>query len=186
MTKPPRMGTWKDCRALDTERAPSGRHLCRECRRESVAPFRFYCSRECQEAFAVKRSWAAAVAAVDRRDNGKCAQCGREAVKLRDQFFRLRMRLMHNDSGVRAAAGEERRALVEALNAEGFALPTYCTSPTWGQLYQVDHIVPVVCGGGACDLSNLQTLCTGCHRKKTKEQEAARRKPQLPLPMEVR
>ena len=28
-----------------------------------------------------------------------------------------------------------------------------------------DHIVPVVEGGGTCDISNLRTLCTPCHEK---------------------
>ena len=30
-----------------------------------------------------------------------------------------------------------------------------------------DHIVPVVEGGGECDLSNMRTLCLKCHRAVT-------------------
>lgn len=33
--------------------------------------------------------------------------------------------------------------------------------------FQVDHIIPVKLGGGACWLSNYQILCTSCHRPKT-------------------
>jgi len=33
--------------------------------------------------------------------------------------------------------------------------------------WQADHIVPVAEGGGSCDLSNLRTLCTACHRVET-------------------
>lgn len=35
--------------------------------------------------------------------------------------------------------------------------------------WDADHIVPVYKGGGACDLSNFQTLCKECHKKKTKQ-----------------
>ena len=45
-------------------------------------------------------------------------------------------------------------------------------------LWEADHIVPVVEGGGACDLSNIRTLCLLCHREATRqlrERLAARR-----------
>lgn len=34
-------------------------------------------------------------------------------------------------------------------------------------LWDADHIVPVVEGGGECDLSNIRTLCVNCHRAAT-------------------
>ena len=34
-------------------------------------------------------------------------------------------------------------------------------------LWDADHIVPVVEGGGECDLSNIRTLCLLCHREVT-------------------
>lgn len=34
-----------------------------------------------------------------------------------------------------------------------------------GHFWQVDHIRPVYGGGGQCNLDNLQTLCTVCHRE---------------------
>jgi 5-methylcytosine-specific restriction protein A len=36
-----------------------------------------------------------------------------------------------------------------------------------GSLWQADHVVPVVEGGGGCGLDNLRTLCTPCHKKAT-------------------
>lgn len=40
----------------------------------------------------------------------------------------------------------------------------------WGtrrNLWDADHIVPVIEGGGECDLSNIRTLCLKCHRAAT-------------------
>jgi 5-methylcytosine-specific restriction enzyme A len=42
-------------------------------------------------------------------------------------------------------------------------LPRY----TGRSLWEADHILPVVEGGGECDLSNLRTLCLRCHRMAT-------------------
>lgn len=36
-----------------------------------------------------------------------------------------------------------------------------------GDLWQADHINPVVEGGGECGLDNLRTLCTACHKEET-------------------
>jgi 5-methylcytosine-specific restriction endonuclease McrA len=36
-------------------------------------------------------------------------------------------------------------------------------------MWECDHVVSVADGGGSCGLENLQTLCSICHRKKTKE-----------------
>lgn len=33
--------------------------------------------------------------------------------------------------------------------------------------WEADHIIEVRHGGGGCDMSNFQTLCPGCHKKKT-------------------
>ncbi|MDE1177999.1 MAG: HNH endonuclease signature motif containing protein [Edaphobacter sp.] len=42
-------------------------------------------------------------------------------------------------------------------------------------LWEADHIVPVVEGGGECDLENIQTLCLRCHRKATQSLRERRR-----------
>ena len=41
-------------------------------------------------------------------------------------------------------------------------------------LWDMDHIVPVVEGGGECDLDNLRTLCIWCHKRVTAELAARR------------
>lgn len=42
----------------------------------------------------------------------------------------------------------------------------YCTGDRW----QTDHIVPIHKGGKGIDPSNLQTICTSCHRRKTADE----------------
>ena len=42
---------------------------------------------------------------------------------------------------------------------------------TFLQFWHADHITPVAHGGGECDIDNLRTLCTVCHRNVTAEQQ---------------
>ena len=58
----------------------------------------------------------------------------------------------------------------------GCCLPiyTYICHLVSVQFWHVDHITPVVEGGGMCDLDNLRTLCTVCHRDVTAQQTRAR------------
>jgi len=45
----------------------------------------------------------------------------------------------------------------------------------WGtrkNLWDADHVVPVVEGGGECGLDNLRTLCLRCHLEATRELRA--------------
>ena len=41
---------------------------------------------------------------------------------------------------------------------------------TIDEKWEADHIIPVHQGGGGCSLDNFQTLCTKCHKAKTKRQ----------------
>ena len=48
----------------------------------------------------------------------------------------------------------------------------------WGarrHFWDADHIVPVVEGGGECDLANMRTLCLKCHKLVTAELRRRRR-----------
>ena len=41
-------------------------------------------------------------------------------------------------------------------------------------LWEVDHTIPVVEGGGSCGLDNLRTLCWRCHKGETRKLAARR------------
>lgn len=86
---------------------------------------------------------------IRKRDRGRCAECGLDTYGLR-----------------RSLRG---RGMTRALRERGF-VPRR-------SLWELDHIVPLV-DGGSHDPSNLQTLCTPCHKKKTAQEareRAARR-----------
>jgi 5-methylcytosine-specific restriction endonuclease McrA len=83
---------------------------------------------------------------VRKRDRGRCATCGLDTVKLRGKI-----------------RGKGAFAKTREL---GFKPRK--------SFWELDHIVPLIDGGGH-ELSNLQTLCTPCHKRKTTAEAAERR-----------
>lgn len=82
---------------------------------------------------------------VRKRDRGVCAACGLDTHALR-----------------REVRGKGRTAKLREL---GFKRR--------GSLWELDHIVPLIEGGGH-ELANLQTLCVPCHRAKSAQETRAR------------
>lgn len=73
-----------------------------------------------------------------------------------------RLRVWERDRGIcsicgqSAVAGKLRNGIPRTNKAHGT-----------GDLWQVDHIKPVIEGGGECGLDNLRTACTACHKRET-------------------
>ncbi|HEY0784653.1 MAG TPA: HNH endonuclease signature motif containing protein [Acidobacteriaceae bacterium] len=86
------------------------------------------------------------------RDRGICSRCTVDTLGA----HRL----------IRRSRGERRRHLLALWGL---------TRLTRRSLWDADHIVPVVEGGGECDLENLRTLCLHCHRVVTRALQARRR-----------
>jgi 5-methylcytosine-specific restriction endonuclease McrA len=95
--------------------------------------------------------------------------------KLRTQPGYLREQVFLRDKGVcavcRVDTVRELRRLRYSRGKNRLALMAH-----WGlrtrvrrSLWDADHIVPVIEGGGECDLENIQTLCLRCHREATKK-----------------
>lgn len=77
-----------------------------------------------------------------------------------------------SDAGMlRQRAREEWEFLASALVERGW---TYSRVNSGMDLWDMDHIVPVSEGGGACGLENLRTLCLPCHKQHTAELAAKR------------
>jgi len=114
------------------------------------------------------------VRTMPRGPNGRCLcrQCGAEVPvgrltfcskgcvdqwQIRTSAAYARQKVFDRDHGVCAKCGVDVFADIRRTRR----------SKGSGDLWQADHIVPVAEGGGECDLSNLRTLCTACHRIET-------------------
>lgn len=135
-------GGW--VRRAEVPRGPNGRGLCRWCHLE-VPPGRFtFCSDYCVEEWKLRTDASYLRERTLARDKGVCAVCGVDTVAAYLEIKRRR--------------GAARLRLLAH-----WGLKTLNRRSLW----DADHIVPVAEGGGACDLSNIRTLCLICHREAT-------------------
>jgi 5-methylcytosine-specific restriction enzyme A len=130
-------GGWANRDSL--AKGPNGRCLCRWCSLEVPAGRLTFCSDFCVEEWRLRSNPGHLRERVLERDRGICAVCGTDCVAEYNHIRRLR-------GTARARAAEK-----------------------WGlggrkSLWDADHIVPVIEGGGECDLLNMRTLCLKCHR----------------------
>ena len=136
-------GGFADRSALAT--GPNGRPLCRWCNLE-VPPRRFtFCSEWCVHEWKLRTDPGYLREQVVLRDCGVCAKCGVDTVAAWRELKRAR--------------GTHRLRLLEKWGLKRLNRRT---------LWDADHIIPVVEGGGECDLANIRTLCLLCHREETK------------------
>jgi 5-methylcytosine-specific restriction protein A len=96
-----------------------------------------------------------------------------EEWRLRSNPSHLRERVFERDKGICCVCGVNCVAEYAHLRRlrGGARLKAEIA---WGlkgrkSLWDADHIVPVVEGGGECDLSNMRTLCLKCHRRRHAE-----------------
>ena len=130
-----------------------------------------WCSRGCFEEVALRCGLIKAKALVYRRDRGVCAMCGADAGTATRVLERIR-RVDRWDFRESYSENHERTASARA--AAFLVLDSWGVSEETRSLWDADHIVPVVEGGGGCGLDNYRTLCVVCHRGET-TQLASRR-----------
>ena len=137
-------GGWADPNRLP--KGANGRNLCRWCNLEVPKGRITFCSDWCVEEWRLRTDTGYVREKVLQRDQGVCAQCGVDCLAAWRLLKRLRgaSRLKAQmEWGLRPGPGARK------------------------SLWDADHIVPVVEGGGECDLANLRTLCLKCHRLMT-------------------
>jgi len=88
-----------------------------------------------------------------KRDKGVCAICGTDTRILSKKLVRLRELC--------------RMGYLRVLQQLG--IPKNRSIRQRKGVWDADHIVPVVEGGGLCDESNYRTLCVPCHKVVTAE-----------------
>jgi 5-methylcytosine-specific restriction endonuclease McrA len=89
-----------------------------------------------------------------------CSPKCSEAFRIKTSAQAVRIALLERDKGICAKCHKD--------VLEGRAATRRRARGT-GHLWQADHILPVVEGGGSCGLENYRTLCTDCHRGETAE-----------------
>ncbi len=130
-------------------RGPHGRALCRWCNLEVPAGRFTFCSDWCVEEWKLRTNPGYLRERVFERDRGVCALCGIDCTAEANHLRRLRGAARERGYGAWGLRPRARRSLWDA-----------------------DHIVPVVEGGGECDLNNIRTLCLKCHRDVTAQLRA--------------
>ena len=122
----------------------NGRALCRWCNLEVPKGRLTFCSDYCVEEWRLRTDPGYLRQRVLDRDKGVCAVCRIDCLAEWRRIARLR-------------GAARLKALREWNLSHRFRR----------SLWDADHIVPVVEGGGECDLSNIRTLCLKCHRAVT-------------------
>jgi 5-methylcytosine-specific restriction protein A len=126
------------------EIGPNGRALCRWCQLEVPPRRKTFCSDWCVHEWRLRTDPGYLRDQVFARDRGLCALCRVDTVAAYLELKRAR--------------GTHRLKLLERWSLKKLNRKT---------LWDADHILAVVEGGGECDLENIRTLCLLCHRQQT-------------------
>lgn len=146
---------------------------CRECGAERTlcARWRTFCSRDCVHAWKLRSQPGYAAQQVLKRDSGVCAECGRDCVALARELDALARSIHPGVVAPWQRAYVAGHMLVTGPYADRCRELGLTGSRAFlrRRLWDMDHIVPVVEGGGSCGLDNLRTLCWACHGRATAE-----------------
>ncbi|ANQ09354.1 DNA helicase [Plasmodium coatneyi] len=121
-----------------------------------------FCEGNCRKIYFLKKSSTTIRRLIYERDKGVCNICKLDCTNLirqikNQKYFSINEKI---DYFVKRYP-----LFIEDINHLTFILE----KPMEGHIWNVDHILPVFRGGGEASFDNLQTLCTFCHKKKTKD-----------------
>lgn len=146
------------------EHGPNGFRLCRLCKTETTYKRATLCSEACRTKWAILVSPSSARMHVYQRDKGICALCSLDT----DLMTEMVNAPKHAYSRLYGRDRPKSRAS-RFVGWGGHPLLGGRVSA-----WDMDHIIPVVEGGGECDLDNLRTLCLWCHKQVTADLAARR------------
>jgi 5-methylcytosine-specific restriction endonuclease McrA len=161
---------------VPVEHDAAGFPLCRQCKgsiRTGKRPKqRTFCGPECVHLWKLRSDPGYQAIHVLERDKGVCALCGLDCLAALAELKALLVR----EAAAQYGADKYVPANYAALRPVSF--PEFherCDQLGLSRhernlarrLWEMDHIVPVIEGGGSCGLENLRTLCVACHRKET-------------------
>jgi hypothetical protein len=117
------------------EKDQDGRSLCRNCHEVIPKGRRAYCSEPCHFEYMIKHSPEFAAAMFREKYGARCAGCGVDEEMVKATWFQI-------------------NALLESVGSP-ILLPF--------KPFPLDHIRPVIDGGGSCGMENYRLLCPKCH-----------------------
>ncbi len=148
-------------------KGPNGRYLCRWCGTEVTHKGRStFCSPECVHEWNLRVDPSYARRMVFERDHGICAVCGLDCHAL-DEALKDLLAEVSRQPGFFWWRGHD--VLRQFLKENNLPRINERNHKAFVSTWHMDHIIPVVEGGGECGLDNLRTLCIRCHRKETAE-----------------
>ncbi len=130
-------------------KGPNGRALCRWCQIEVPRGRQTFCSQHCVDEHVIRTNPTQVRRLLQARDHEVCRVCGRDCAALRAELRRVTDR-------------DERR---DRLIAAGWTAREAMAGVAGRTLWDADHTVPVVEGGGGCGLDGYRSLCVPCHRE---------------------
>lgn len=133
-------------RGQELPKGAAGRNLCRWCELEVPKGRITFCSDFCVEEWRLRTDAGFLREKTLARDKGICAACRVDTLAAYIELKRSR--------------GAAKVRLLQRWGLKSLNRKT---------LWDADHVVPVAEGGGACDLSNIRTLCLICHREATRQ-----------------
>lgn len=124
--------------------------FCKWCGKKCEGLRYSWCSNKCRIEFLIRYSGASVQWRIRQRDKGVCAVCGIDTEWLKNELHKIKCVNYSN----------------------GMTWPIWRNSlGVWNthnhQLWEADHIIPVILGGGCCGLDNYRTLCLKCHKEET-------------------
>lgn len=133
--------------------------LCRWCGNEVPKKRRTFCSESCVHEHLLRSNIDYMRQNVFKRDLGICCICGLDCENLKYEAT-----LLLKESDKFKVAEFLSSYSIPSSRIKGFISRNV-------SLWDADHKIPVRNGGGGCGLDGMQTLCSGCHVKLTKEQQ---------------
>jgi 5-methylcytosine-specific restriction protein A len=154
-------------------KGPNGRALCRWCNQEVPKGKRSFCSDACVHEHKIRTNPGYVREQLWERDQGVCAACGFDLKQFKatwgNHFHEIRALPQHRWKAVEEIMSELLDRMGQQYGRRD--LPIWPGETLWN----ADHILEVVNGGGECGLENYQTLCIPCHKAKTRQMHQARR-----------
>lgn len=132
---------------------------CRGCGAAIPKYRRTWCSQKCMDKFHP----ACVIFAVKQRDKGICQECGQDTKALQTEWQKLKP--------------EYPTVFYNSPEGQVAFAAYYTKQQEWKRnrpAPEYDHIIPFS-EGGLTVLENMRTLCSGCHKKRTRAWHSERR-----------